>query len=156
MPRPQLGDLVPQFNSVTTLYGKALRLEVSAGGHRVSTEWHEVITRSKRTTNGTTSSNGSGASVVARRQRLTVVARSSTTPCAGIAREPLSVMTTTSQMSEPETFAALDLTCAECGRIASSRRDMARLLRDRVAREAVTYCPACAEREFGPSKASQS
>ena len=43
VPRPQLGDLVPQFNSVTTLYGKALRLEVSAGGHRVSTEWHEVI-----------------------------------------------------------------------------------------------------------------
>jgi hypothetical protein len=43
VPRPQLGDLVPQFNNETTLYDKTLRVEAAAGKHKASHEWHEVI-----------------------------------------------------------------------------------------------------------------
>ena len=42
VPRPQLGDLVPQFNNDTTLYDKTLRVEAVAGKHRAVLEWHEV------------------------------------------------------------------------------------------------------------------
>lgn len=43
VPRPQLGDLVPQFNHETTLYDRTLRVEASAGKHKASSEWHEAI-----------------------------------------------------------------------------------------------------------------
>jgi hypothetical protein len=49
---------------------------------------------------------------------------------------------------EPETF-ALDLTCAECSRSPRAGETWRIYFADRVAREAVVYCPACAEREFG-------
>ena len=51
-------------------------------------------------------------------------------------------------MPEPET-AALDLTYAECGR--STRRGKVWLVYWADIGEAVTYCPECAEREFGES-----
>jgi hypothetical protein len=51
-------------------------------------------------------------------------------------------------MPEPGTI-ALDLTCAECGPLTSSLRDVADLVRRQGRREAVTYYPECAEREFG-------
>jgi hypothetical protein len=43
VPRPQLGDLVAQFNNETTLYDQTLRVEATAGKHRASREWHEVV-----------------------------------------------------------------------------------------------------------------
>jgi hypothetical protein len=51
---------------------------------------------------------------------------------------------------EPGTI-ALDLTCAECGR--SPRPGETWRLEWADIREAVTYCPGCAEREFGESGA---
>jgi hypothetical protein len=51
-------------------------------------------------------------------------------------------------MSEPETI-ALNLTGAECGRSARAGETWELYCADRVAREAVVYCPECAEREFG-------
>jgi hypothetical protein len=50
-------------------------------------------------------------------------------------------------MPEPETV-ALDLTCAECGRSPRAGDVWRTEFADRIAREAVTYCPECAEREF--------
>jgi hypothetical protein len=49
-------------------------------------------------------------------------------------------------MPEAETV-ALNLTCAECGR-SPQPGEVWRLLFADI-REAVTYCPECAEREFG-------
>ena len=49
-------------------------------------------------------------------------------------------------MPEPET-AALNLTCAECGR-SPRRREVWSIYYADIG-EAVTYCPECAEREFG-------
>jgi integrase len=49
---------------------------------------------------------------------------------------------------ESETV-ALDLTCAECGRSPRAGEVWRIYFADRIAREAVTYCPQCAEREFG-------
>jgi len=49
---------------------------------------------------------------------------------------------------EPETV-ALDLACAECGRSTRAGETWRIMFADKVAREAVTYCPACSEREFG-------
>ena len=43
---------------------------------------------------------------------------------------------------------ALDLTCAECGRSPRAGEVWRIEFADRVAREAVTYCPECPEREF--------
>jgi hypothetical protein len=43
IPRPELGDLVKAFNDDTTLYGETLRVEVAAGEHKVSEEWHEHV-----------------------------------------------------------------------------------------------------------------
>jgi hypothetical protein len=43
VPRPRLGDLVPQFNNETTLYGNTLRVEAAAGKKQASRGWHEVI-----------------------------------------------------------------------------------------------------------------
>jgi ribosomal protein L44E len=54
-------------------------------------------------------------------------------------------------MPEPETV-AVDLTCAECGSSARADETWRILFADRVAREAVTYCPECAEREFGDDR----
>ena len=57
-------------------------------------------------------------------------------------------------MPEPET-AALNLACAECGRSPRAGETWRIYFADRVAREAareaVIYCPECAEREFGES-----
>jgi ribosomal protein L44E len=53
-------------------------------------------------------------------------------------------------MPEPETV-ALDLTCAECGRSPRAGETWRIDLADKIAREAVIYCPECAEREFGGS-----
>jgi hypothetical protein len=47
---------------------------------------------------------------------------------------------------QPETM-ALDLTCAECGRSPRAGETWRILFAD--IREAATYCPQCAEREFG-------
>ena len=47
-------------------------------------------------------------------------------------------------MSEPETLAAFDLTCAECGRSPRAGETWRIYFADRVAREAVTYCPRSA------------
>ena len=52
-------------------------------------------------------------------------------------------------MREPETV-ALDLTCAECGR--SPRADETWRLLFADVGEAVTYCPECAETEFGSDR----
>lgn len=49
-------------------------------------------------------------------------------------------------MPKAETV-ALELTCVECGR--SPRRGEVWRVLFAVIGEAVTYCPACAEREFG-------
>src|SRR5207247_1506498 len=43
VPRPQLGDLVPQFNNATTLYDQTLRVEVTVGRRTRSMEWHEEV-----------------------------------------------------------------------------------------------------------------
>jgi hypothetical protein len=51
-------------------------------------------------------------------------------------------------MPEPETV-AIDLTCAECGR--SPQRGEAWRVLFADPGVAVTYCPGCAEREFGDS-----
>jgi hypothetical protein len=48
--------------------------------------------------------------------------------------------------AEPETV-ALDLTCAECGRSPRPGETWRILFAD--VGEAATYCPECAEREFG-------
>jgi len=50
--------------------------------------------------------------------------------------------------SEPETV-AFNLTCAECGRSPEGGETWRIYFTDKVAREAVIYCPECAEREFG-------
>ena len=52
------------------------------------------------------------------------------------------------RVPEPGTI-ALDLTCAECGRSPRAGETWRILFADKVAREAVIYCPECAEREFG-------
>jgi ribosomal protein L44E len=49
---------------------------------------------------------------------------------------------------EPGTI-ALDFTCPECGRSPRAGETWRILFADKVARQAVTYCPECAEREFG-------
>jgi hypothetical protein len=49
--------------------------------------------------------------------------------------------------AEPENLAAVS--CAECGR-KPHHGELWRLLFAEIG-EAVTYCPECAEREFGPS-----
>jgi hypothetical protein len=54
-------------------------------------------------------------------------------------------------MPDPETD-ALDLTCPECGRSPRPGETWRLLWAD--VREAVTYCPECAEREFGESGAA--
>jgi hypothetical protein len=51
-------------------------------------------------------------------------------------------------MPEAETV-ALDLACAECGRSPRAGETWPILLADFG--DAVTYCPECAEREFGTS-----
>jgi len=51
-----------------------------------------------------------------------------------------------SGMPEPGTI-ALDLTCAECGRSPQAGETRRILFAD--IGEAVTYCPGCAEQEFG-------
>jgi hypothetical protein len=43
VPRPQLGDLVPEFNHETTLYNQTLRVEATAGKQRASKKWHELV-----------------------------------------------------------------------------------------------------------------
>jgi len=49
---------------------------------------------------------------------------------------------------EPGTV-ALDLTCAEGGQSPRVGETWRILFADKVAREAVIYCPECAKREFG-------
>jgi hypothetical protein len=41
------------------------------------------------------------------------------------------------------------VSCVECGRSPRAGEVWRILFADKVAREAVTYCPECAEREFG-------
>ncbi len=41
--RPQLGELVPEFNNETTLYDQTLSIEVTAGKDRASAQWHELV-----------------------------------------------------------------------------------------------------------------
>jgi hypothetical protein len=43
VPRPQLGELVPQFNNTTTLYDQTLRVEVTVGKRKRSMESHEEV-----------------------------------------------------------------------------------------------------------------
>jgi hypothetical protein len=43
VPRPRLGDLVPEFSNETTLYGQTLRVEAAAEKHHASAEWHELV-----------------------------------------------------------------------------------------------------------------
>jgi hypothetical protein len=43
VPRPQHGDLVPQFNHETTLYNRTLRVEATAGKQKASSEWQEMV-----------------------------------------------------------------------------------------------------------------
>lgn len=43
IPRPDVGDLVPEFNGDTTLYGQTLTVEAKAGKHRRSREWRELV-----------------------------------------------------------------------------------------------------------------
>ena len=50
-------------------------------------------------------------------------------------------------MPEPGTI-AVDLTCAECGRSPGVGETWRIPFADKVAREAVSYCPEYAEREF--------
>ena len=52
-----------------------------------------------------------------------------------------------SRMPEPETV-AVDLTYAECGRSPRAGETWRILFAEKVAREAVVYCPECADREF--------
>ena len=51
-------------------------------------------------------------------------------------------------MPEPGTI-AFDLTCTECGQSPRGGETWRILFADRLAREAVIYCPVYAEREFG-------
>jgi hypothetical protein len=43
VPRPQLGDLVPEFNNETTLYDETLIVEATAGKQSKSAKWHELV-----------------------------------------------------------------------------------------------------------------
>jgi hypothetical protein len=43
VPRPGLGDLVPEFNHETTLYDQTLTVEVIARKHRAARKWHELV-----------------------------------------------------------------------------------------------------------------
>jgi hypothetical protein len=44
VPRPELGDLVPQFNNETTLYGWELVLQVAVDNEQVAAEtWREPV-----------------------------------------------------------------------------------------------------------------
>jgi hypothetical protein len=43
VPRPQLGDLVPEFNNETTLYDQTLTVEATTGKQRASEDWHELV-----------------------------------------------------------------------------------------------------------------
>jgi hypothetical protein len=43
VPRPTLGDLVPQFANEPTLYGQALVVEAICGKRRASEEWREAV-----------------------------------------------------------------------------------------------------------------
>jgi hypothetical protein len=43
VPRPQLGDLMPECNNEPTLYGVDLRFEVTAGGGRREEVWREPV-----------------------------------------------------------------------------------------------------------------
>jgi hypothetical protein len=43
VPRPELGDLVPEFANEPTLYNRTLRVEALDGQHRVASEWHEKV-----------------------------------------------------------------------------------------------------------------
>jgi hypothetical protein len=43
VPRPRLGDLVPEFHNETTLYDQTLRVEAAAGKHTASKDWHEIL-----------------------------------------------------------------------------------------------------------------
>jgi hypothetical protein len=43
VPRPRLGELVAEFNHVTTLYGRTLTVEVVAGKKRLVETWAEPI-----------------------------------------------------------------------------------------------------------------
>jgi hypothetical protein len=44
VPRPKLGELVPQFNHETTLYNETLRVEATADGHAAQPkEWREHV-----------------------------------------------------------------------------------------------------------------
>ena len=54
-------------------------------------------------------------------------------------------------MPEPKTL-AVDLTCAEFGRSPRAGETWRMLFADKVAREAVIYCPERAEREFGEAE----
>jgi hypothetical protein len=42
VPRPRLGDLVPELNSKTTLYNKTLRAKATAGKQQALSAWREV------------------------------------------------------------------------------------------------------------------
>ena len=43
VPRPRVGDLLPEFNNDTTLYDRTLIVEARAGKHHASDEWHESV-----------------------------------------------------------------------------------------------------------------
>jgi hypothetical protein len=45
VPRPQLGDLVPQFNNETTLYGRELEViaQTQTGKHEARWTWREIV-----------------------------------------------------------------------------------------------------------------
>jgi hypothetical protein len=43
VPRPELGELMKECNSATTLYGETLYVRVESDGHRADREWHEEV-----------------------------------------------------------------------------------------------------------------
>jgi hypothetical protein len=43
VPRPQLGELVEQFEGATTLYDRTLHVDARAGKHSAAREWHERV-----------------------------------------------------------------------------------------------------------------
>lgn len=43
VPRPDLGNLVDEFDDETTLYDQTLVVEAKGGKHRAQEEWHEVV-----------------------------------------------------------------------------------------------------------------
>jgi hypothetical protein len=45
VPRPRLGDLVPEFNNETTLYGRELEVKAKdqTGKHETNSAWRELI-----------------------------------------------------------------------------------------------------------------